>query len=154
MAYRMLEELQNRRKEKVAIFLTFENIVGLIIVFFPVFLGTSAFPLLIRAPLCIGAAVLGVMATLDVHGLPLYEQVLWRARGFLRLQTQGQVITPDQLTGAVMLDAPDRPLPLGGPIAVVERAQLVVEPGQRAVRLQRMEKRHVIEESDDADLQA
>ena len=34
MAYRMLEELQNRRKEKVAIFLTFENIVGLIIVFF------------------------------------------------------------------------------------------------------------------------
>jgi hypothetical protein len=154
MAYRMLEELQNRRKEKVAIFLTFENIVGLIIVFFPVFLGTSAFPLLIRAPLCIGAAVLGVMATLDVHGLPLYEQVLWRARGFLRLQTQGQVITPDQLTGAVMLDAPDRPLPLGGPIAVVERAQLVVEPGQRAVRLQRMEKRHVIEESDYADLQA
>jgi hypothetical protein len=154
MAYRMLEELQNRRKEKVAIFLTFENIVGLIIVFFPVFLGTSAFPLLIRAPLCIGAAVLGVMATLDVHGLPLYEQVLWRARGFLRLQTQGQVITPDQLTGAVMLDAPDRPLPLGGPIAVVERAQLVVEPGQRAVRLQRMEQHHVIEESDDADLQA
>src|SRR5690349_8253101 len=80
MAYRMLEELQNRRKEKVAIFLTFENIVGLIIVFFPVFLGTSAFPLLIRGPLCIGAAILGVMVTLDVHGLPIYEQLLWRAR--------------------------------------------------------------------------
>ena len=71
MAYRMLEELQNRRKEKVAIFLTFENIVGLIIVFFPVFVGTSAFPLLIRGPVCIGAALLGVSATLDVHGLPL-----------------------------------------------------------------------------------
>src|SRR3954468_9236699 len=105
MAYRMLEELQNRRKEKVAIFLTFENIVGLIIVFFPVFLGSSAFPLLIRAPLCIGAAILSVMATLDVHGLPLYEQVLWRVRGYLRLRTQGQVITPEHLTGAVMLDA-------------------------------------------------
>jgi len=128
MAYRMLEELQNRRKEKVAIFLTFENIVGLIIVFFPVFLATSAFPLLIRGPLCIGAAILGVTATLDVHGLPVYEQVLWRARGFLRLRTQGQVITPDHLTGVVMLDAPDRPLPLGGPIQAVERAHLLDQP--------------------------
>src|SRR3954451_7553153 len=107
MAYRMLEELQNRRKEKVAIFLTFENIVGLIIVFFPVFLGSSAFPLIIRAPLCISAAVLGVMATLDVQGLPVYEHVVWRTRGWLRLRTQGQVITPDQLSGAVVLDAPD-----------------------------------------------
>src|SRR3954470_10074238 len=86
MSYRMLEELQNRRKEKVAIFLTFENIVGLILVFFPVFLGTSAFPLIIRAPLCIGAAMLGVMATLDVQGLPIYAHLLWRARGYLRLR--------------------------------------------------------------------
>ena len=152
MAYRMLEELQNRRKEKVAIFLTFENIVGLIIVFFPVFLGTSAFPLLIRGPLCIGAAFLGVTATLDVHGLPIYEQLLWRARGFLRLRTQGQVITPDHLTGAVMLDAPDRPLPLGGPIFAVERTQLLAEPGPLAVRPQRVERRHKIEEANHADL--
>jgi hypothetical protein len=94
------------------------------------------------------------MATLDVHGLPLYEQVLWRVRGYLRLRTQGQVITPDHLTGAVILDAPDRPLPLGGPIAVVERTQLLVEPGQRAVRSQRMEQQYMIEESDHADLQA
>jgi len=154
MAYRMLEELQNRRKEKVAIFLTFENIVGLIIVFFPVFLGSSAFPLIIRAPLCIGAAVLGVMATLDVQGLPVYEQLLWRARGFLRLQTQGQVITPDQLTGAVVLDAPDRPLPVGGPIFAVERAQLLAQPGQLGVRPQRLEKRHMREGANHADLQA
>lgn len=152
MAYRMLEELQNRRKEKVAIFLTFENIVGLIIVFFPVFLGSSAFPLIIRAPLCIGAAILGVTATLDMHGLPIYEQLLWRARGFLRLRTQGQVITPDHLTGAVMLAAPDRPLPLGGPIHVVERTPLLAQPRQRVVRSQRIQKRHMIEGSDHADL--
>ena len=152
MAYRMLEELQNRRKEKVAIFLTFENIVGLIIVFFPVFLGTGAFPLLIRGPLCIGAAILGVTATLDVHGLPIYEQLLWRVRGYLRLRTHGQIITPDHLTGAVMLDAPERPLPLGGPIHAVERAQLLAQPGQLVVRPQRLEKRHMIEGSNHADL--
>ncbi len=154
MAYRMLEELQNRRKEKVAIFLTFENIVGLIIVFFPVFLATSAFPLLIRGPLCIGAAILGVTATLDVHGLPVYEQLLWRTRGFLRVRTQGQVITPDHLTGAVMLDAPDRPLPLGGPIQAVERAQVLAEPAQLVVRSQRMQKHHMREGANHADLQA
>jgi hypothetical protein len=154
MAYRMLEELQNRRKEKVAIFLTFENIVGLIMVFFPVFLGSSAFPLLIRGPLCIGAAILGVMATLDVHGLPIYEQVLWRARGFLRLRTQGQVITPDRLIDAVLHDAPDRPLPVGGPITVVERAQLLTQPGPLVVRPQRMEKHHMREGANHADLQA
>jgi hypothetical protein len=154
MAYRMLEELQNRRKEKVAIFLTFENIVGLIIVFFPVFLGSGAFPLLIRGPLCIGAAILGVMATLDVHGLPIYEQLLWRARGFLRLRTQGQVITPDYLTGAVLHDTPDRPLPVGGPITVVERAQVLAEPAQLVVRSQRMEKHHMREGANRADLQA
>src|SRR6476619_4866431 len=108
MPYRMLEELQNRRKEKVAIFLTFENIVGLILVFFPVFLGASAFPLIIRGPLCIGAALLGVAATLEVHGLPIYEQLLWRARGFLRVRTQGQIITPENLTGAVVQDTPER----------------------------------------------
>jgi hypothetical protein len=153
MAYRMLEELQNRRKEKVAIFLTFENIVGLIIVFFPVFLGSSAFPLLIRGPLCIGAAILGVMATLDVHGLPIYEQLLWRARGFLRLRTQGQVITPDQLTGAVLHDAPDRPLPLGGPIHMVERAQLLAGPGQLVARPQRIVQHGTLREgADHADL--
>jgi len=149
MAYRMLEELQNRRKEKVAIFLTFENIVGLIIVFFPVFLGTSAFPLLIRGPLCIGAAILGVMATLDVHGLPVYEHVLWRARGYLRLRTHGQIITPDHLTGAVLHDAPDRPLPLGGPIHVVERTQLLAHPGQLLVRPQRITQHSTLREGAD-----
>jgi hypothetical protein len=140
--------------EKVAIFLTFENIVGLIMVFFPMFLGTSAFPLLIRGPLCIGAAILGVTATLDVHGLPVYEQALWRARGALRLHTHGQIITPDHLTGVVLHDAPDRPLPLGGPIHVVERAQLLAQPGQLVARPQRMEQHHMIEEADHADLQA
>ena len=149
MAYRMLEELQNRRKEKVAIFLTFENIVGLIIVFFPVFLGSSAFPLIVRAPLCIGAAILGVTATLDVHGLPVYEQVLWRVRGSLRLRTHGQIITPEHLTGAVMLGAPERPLPLGGPIHVVERAQVLAEPAQLVARPQRITQHGTLREGAD-----
>jgi hypothetical protein len=125
MSYRMLEELQNRRKEKVAIFLTFENIVGLILVFFPVFLSSGGLPLLLRAPLCLGAAVLGVALTLDVHGLAIYERALWQARGWLRLRTRGRVITPDDLAGAVAAETAERPLPLHGPIQAIERARSV-----------------------------
>jgi hypothetical protein len=124
MSYRMLEELQNRRKEKVAIFLTFENIVGLMLVFFPVFLITSALPLLLRAPLCIAAAVLGIALTLEVHGLAVYERALWHARGVVRLRTRGAVITPDDLAGALAPATAERPLPLAGPIRSIERARL------------------------------
>ena len=125
MSYRMLEELQNRRKEKVAIFLTFENIVGLILVFFPVFLSSGGLPLLLRAPLCLAAGVLGVALTLDVHGLAIYERALWQARGMVRLRTRGRVITPDDLAGAVAPETAERPLPLDGPIQAIERARSV-----------------------------
>jgi hypothetical protein len=133
MSYRMLEELQNRRKEKVAIFLTFENIVGLILVFFPVFLSSGALPLLLRAPLCLGAAVLGVALTLDVHGLAIYERALWQARGMVRLHMRGREITPDDLGGAIAPDTPERPLPLDGPIHAVERARST-RPGPMAMQ--------------------
>lgn len=125
MSYGMLEELQNRRKEKVAIFLTFENIVGLILVFFPVFLGSGGLPLLLRAPLCLGAALVGVALTLDVQGLAIYERVLWQLRGMVRLRTRGAIITPDDLAGAVAPATPERPLPLDGPIHPVERARSI-----------------------------
>ncbi len=128
MSYRMLEELQNRRKEKVAVFLTFENIVGLIVVFFPVFLGSGALPLLVRGPLCVGAAVLGVALTLEIHGLALYEQLLWRVRGTLRLRLRGDIITPDDLAGAIPPDAPEHPLALDGPIQAIQRTRVVARP--------------------------
>jgi hypothetical protein len=128
MSYRMLEELQNRRKEKVAVFLTFENIVGLIVVFFPVFLGSGGLPLLIRGPLCIAAALLGAAITIDVHGLALYEQLLWRVRGALRLRLRGNIITPDDLAGAIPPDAPEHPLALDGPVQATRRTRVLAQP--------------------------
>ncbi len=128
MSYRMLEELQNRRKEKVAVFLTFENIVGLIVVFFPVFLGSGGLPLLIRGPLCIVAALLGVALTIEIHGLALYEQLLWRVRGALRLRLRGNIITPEDLAGAIPPEVPEHPLPLDGPVQVAERTRVLAQP--------------------------
>lgn len=121
MPYRMLEEFQSRRKEKVAAFLTFENIVGLILVTFPFFVGSAGLPLLIRAPLVLGAALFGVFVTLDIGGLPLYEKLLWRVRGLIRMRTRGDLITPEDLTGAARSDDQDRPLAVDGPIQIVTR---------------------------------
>jgi hypothetical protein len=134
MSYRIHEELQNRRKEKVAVFLTFENIVGLILVFFTVFLGSTALPLLVRAPLCVGAAVLGVGLTLEVQGLPIYEQILWRIRGEIRLRTRDNIITPEALTGAIPVDAAESPLLLGGPIQTIQRQPQARRPPVGRVR--------------------
>ncbi|MFV9505969.1 MAG: hypothetical protein AB4911_15565 [Oscillochloridaceae bacterium umkhey_bin13] len=132
MPYRMLEEFQSRRKEKVAAFLTFENIIGLILVTFPFFVASAGFPLLIRAPLVIGAAGLGILITLDVGGLPLYEQVLWRIRGLLRRRMHGDRLTPEVLSGAAPVDSGERPLPLDGPVQLAHRRprlpELVVAP--------------------------
>jgi hypothetical protein len=129
MPYRMLEEFQSRRKEKVAAFLTFENIVGLILVAFPFFVGSAGLPLLIRAPLVLGAALFGVFVTLEIGGLSLYEKLIWRGRGLIRLRTRGDVITPEDLTGAARSDDQERPLPLDGPIQIATR-----ERGSRVLR--------------------
>ena len=128
MSYRMLEELQNRRKEKVAVFLTFETSVGLSAEFFPVFLGSTALPLLVRGPLCVGAAALGVALTIEIHGLALYEQLLWRVRGALRLRMHGDIITPDDLAGAIPPDVPEHPLALDGPVQATQRTRVVARP--------------------------
>ena len=133
MSYRMLEELQNRRKEKVAVFLTFENIVGLILVFFPVFLGSSALLLLVRGPLCVGAALLGVVLTLETHGLPIYARALWHVRGVIRLRLRGAIITPNDLAGAIPPSAPERPLPLDGPVQAIGHGPQVHRGQSRSV---------------------
>jgi hypothetical protein len=101
MSYRMLEELQSRKKEKVAMFLTFENIIGLILLGFPIFVGSAALPLLLRVPVVAGAALLGVLLTLDSQGLPVYGYAArlrhhlttrvsrWLYVGLLHADTQG-----------------------------------------------------------------
>lgn len=122
MPYRMLEELQNRKNEKVALFLTFENMVGLLLIGFPFFALTGGLPLLLRAPLVIGAGAIGVFLTMDVGGMAFYERILWWVRGMLRMRTKGRSITPTLLVGApVQEKAPDPVLALDGPIQLARR---------------------------------
>lgn len=121
MPARIIEELTSRKKEKIATFLTFEGIVGVIIAFLPLFMISSTWPLLTRLPLCLAAAVGGYIVTLEFHGLPLYEHMLWTARGLFRLRFHGNRVVPEDLPGAIPAPDEDRIVAASGPIELVRR---------------------------------
>ncbi|NTU83287.1 MAG: hypothetical protein HGA45_28605 [Chloroflexales bacterium] len=121
MPARIIEELTSRKKEKIATFLTFESIVAVMIAFLPLFMVSSNWPLLLRVPVCAAAAVAGYVMTLEAQGLPLYEHVVWTARGLFRLRIHGDRVSPADLPGATLEPDKDRVIAVGGPIELVQR---------------------------------
>lgn len=115
MPYQHIEEIQSRKSEKIALFLTVENALGLIIAALPAYLISNGLPFVLRVLIVGAAASLGVIATLDVGGMTFYERIVWRVRGALRQRVGGRTITPEQLTGGSNVRR-DRPLAVGGPI--------------------------------------
>ena len=117
MSYQHIEEIQGRKSEKIALFLTVENAAGLILAALPAYIISAGMPFLLRVLIVGTAALLGFALTLDVGGLAFYERLMWRVRGSLRRRVGSQIITPDALVGAVAIRH-DRPLRVGGPIQV------------------------------------
>ena len=115
MAYEQLEELTSRKREKVALFLTAENMVGLLVVGLPAYIATASTAFWLRSLILLAAAVLGVLLTSEIHGLACYERALWWARGWARRRVTGAVLRPAEFT-AVAVVHDDRPLPLGGSV--------------------------------------
>lgn len=132
MPHQMIDEIQSRRGEKVALFLTFENAAGLILGVLPAFVLSGPMPWWLRIPIVLVAGVVGVLATLEVGGLAFYERVAWAVRGSLARRATGGRITPEQLVGARALGQRDRALPIDGPIrAVSVRKGLPGQPTRR-----------------------
>lgn len=119
MPHQMIDEIQSRKGEKVALFLTFENAAGLILGVLPTFALSAALPWWLRVLLVGAAGTVGVLATLEVGGLAFYERVLWAARGALAQRAAGAQVTPEQLIGAKAPGRRDRALPIDGPIRLV-----------------------------------
>lgn len=115
MPYQHIEEIQSRKSEKIALFLTVENALGLILTALPAYLISNGLPFVLRILVVGAAAFLGVIATLDVGGMTFYERMVWRVRGALRQRVGGRTIMPDQLVGSSNVRH-DRPLAVGGPI--------------------------------------
>lgn len=122
MPYQHIEQITERKGEKIALFLTAENAAGLMLATLPVYLVTGGLPFWLRAVALGLAALLGVVATLDIGGLALYERVVWRARGLIRQRVSGRTVRPEQLAGATPATRRERALRAGGPIQIVRRA--------------------------------
>lgn len=118
MSYEHIEQIRDRADEKVALFLTAHNMLGLVIGAMPTYLLTQHMPLLVRAALILGFGTLGVVVTLDIGGMPLYARLLWRVRGVLRTRSEGRRVSAELLQGAT---ATERTLamPMGGLVLVV-----------------------------------
>ena len=114
MPYPQLEELTSRRREKVALFLTAENMAGLLAIGLPAYIATTGTTFWLRILILLAAAVLGVVITSEINGMACYERVLWWVRGRLR-QLAGGALRPAEFTAAPVVQG-DRAMPLGGPI--------------------------------------
>jgi hypothetical protein len=89
--------------------------------FMPLFIISGSWPLLIRVPLCAAGALAGYICTLEFQGLPLYEHLLWTARGLYRLRVHGNHVGPEDLPGAIPAPDQDRVIVVSGPIEIVQR---------------------------------
>lgn len=123
MPYQQLEELQSRRREKVAKFLTAEQLFAMMFLVVPVFIGTASFGFWVRGLLLVAAGILGLVLTLETDGMPLYGRLLWRIRGMFRLMMVGRLITPQHLAGTIS-EQGDRPLPINSPIRLIREEDL------------------------------
>ena len=124
MSYEHLEELRGRRGEKILLFLTVENLVGVIIAALPVYLATQHTHIVLRIALLAIAAAIGYGLTVEVGGLAAYERVLWRARGVLRRRMVGLRITPEQLGGGAQTVRDAQVLALDSPIRALRGRSL------------------------------
>src|SRR5437867_2469144 len=133
MSHEMIDEIQSRKGEKVALFLTFENAAGLILGVLPAFILSGAMPWFLRILIVLAAGAVGVLATLEVGGLAFYERVTWAMRGTIARRAAGDRITPEQLIGARAVGRRDRALPIDGPIrAVPMRHRIPSQPPRRS----------------------
>jgi hypothetical protein len=132
MPHDMIDEIQSRKGEKVALFLTFENAAGLILGVLPAFILSGAMPWWLRILIVLAAGTVGVLATLEVGGLAFYERLIWAVRGAIARRAAGDRITPEQLIGAPTVGRRDRALPIDGPIrAVTLRKSIPSQPVRR-----------------------
>ncbi len=111
MAYEQLEELTSRKREKVALFLTAENMAGLLAIGLPAYIVTTHTAFWLRLLILSAAAVLGVALTSEIHGLAFYERTLWWLRGRVRRWITGSALRPAEFA-AVPAMVDDRALPL------------------------------------------
>lgn len=126
MPHEMIDEIQSRKGEKVALFLTIENATGLVLGAIPGFLITFRnMPWYLTFLITFAAGGLGLLVTLEVGGMAMYERLVWWVRGYLHQKLTSTRITPEDVTGGRALGQRDAALPIGGAVRLVKRTRSV-----------------------------
>jgi hypothetical protein len=125
MAYRQLEELRERKGEKVIAFLTMENAIGAGAGAILMLIVAGSFSPFIKYPLIVVSALIGIILTIDHGGVALYNRLLWFIRGQLRVRLKGEILSPESLAGTSTVSHRNRALRVGGPVKIVSRQDRV-----------------------------
>ena len=99
MAYEPITAILSRRDEKVALFLSIENLTGILLVGLPGFLLSNRIDSGWRAVLLVGLALIGYALTVRYRGMALYERAIWQVRGMVRGWNRGVLVQPEDLPG-------------------------------------------------------
>lgn len=122
MPHEMIDEIQIRKGEKVAIFLTMENATGLVLGAIPGFLITfRSMPWYLCFLITITAGGVGLLATIEIGGMAFYERMVWWVRGYLKQRMGTHRIIPEEITGGRAVGQRDAAIRLGGPVRLVPR---------------------------------
>jgi len=123
MVYDQLEEIRDRKGEKIFLFLTLENTVGAGMGAVAGLIGGNALTgsMLVGLVLAGLLGLVGLVITIDHQGLARYERLGWLLQGLMRRMSGGRSITPEQLAGARATTRRDRPLQIGGAVQIVRR---------------------------------
>lgn len=122
MPHEMIDEIQSRKGEKVAIFLTMENATGLVLGAIPGFLLTfRTMPWYLCFLITITAGGVGLLATIEIGGMAFYERMVWWVRGYLKERMGTHRIIPEEITGGRAVGQRDAAIPLGGPVRLVRQ---------------------------------
>jgi hypothetical protein len=123
MVYHQLEEIRDRKGEKIFLFLTLENMVGVGLGAIAGLIGGNVLTgsMIVGGLLALLLATVGMVITMEHQGLAGYERLGWRMQGILRRMTRGTSLSPEQLAGARATTRRDRPLQVGGAVRVVRK---------------------------------
>lgn len=84
MPHTMIDEIRSRKGEKVHLFFTIQNIIGIALGAVPAFLSIyRSMPWYLVLPITLLAGLIGFLATVEVGGMAAYERLVWWARGAL-----------------------------------------------------------------------
>jgi hypothetical protein len=101
MPYQPISNM-SRRGEKLAPFLTTQNVLGMIVLAVPAYVLASPLPPALRVAVTLLMATLAYVSTNESRGMAPYERVLWRLRGRVRTLMRGAIVSPTALPDAVL----------------------------------------------------